>query len=653
MSSTIPRLSVLLTFAVSALVSPVLGQFDAPETLRPLSMSDFASGPEKRVFDQTQLDPRDADTFLWGNPIEDSNEFTFANMTVFSVGNERIVSMERFKPMLKSVECGEKTVLEFESKEDFEYATRAWGWVNEDETHNFILVADHPGCGPDDERQPFYIHDADYDEEKNTAFLYGAEKEWKEVARTFDLDFGRMTWENPNAPTDLSKRWGEWGFTKGLELDMSSDFSGNIYSQSSSVLDFSVDCVGCGTSGAVEVTGRVTVDILEPEEVSLTITPRGLRADMGIKVHAKTGTNPFTISYSKAVLQIPLPWSISLPKIGTIGFVFKEKIGISTKGNQAETDFEFGMGASISDEAMLRVDLANSDNNEFSGWTPDFESKPFSISGDAKSDFTVYGQTSLGAELSIFDWGWEAVVALKIPELTATIDTHPTSGSACEEAGQEGISVDTRIGGTLALKAGKRGDLAITLPINTQPLIGRAEGEPEWDDFDWDALDRQRDERRTIDGFAAPANIPVVDLIERETDSELESRQLGVGVEYKIWSHAWDLWSKCFPGDGGSTSPTGSSSSVPTPTSTPSNTPLPPTSSSSYVPPASSYVPPTEPSNTPGPSYPPEPSYPPQPTEEPEPEPTYPDPTYPTDTTSATPSPSVLARRRNVVRRPF
>lgn len=70
MSSSIPRLSVLLTFAVSALVSPVLGQFDGPETLRPLSMSDFSSGAEKRMFDQSQLDPRDADTFFWGNPTE-------------------------------------------------------------------------------------------------------------------------------------------------------------------------------------------------------------------------------------------------------------------------------------------------------------------------------------------------------------------------------------------------------------------------------------------------------------------------------------------------------------------------------------------------------------------------------------------------------
>lgn len=456
-------------------------------------------------------------------------------MTVFSAGNERIISMERFKPMLKSVQCGEKTVLEFESREDFEYAIRAWDWVNEDETHSFILVADHPGCGPDDERQPFYIYDADYDEEKYTAHLYGDEKEWKDVARTFDLDFGRMTWQNPNAPTDLSKRFGEWGFDKGLDLDLSSDFSGNIYDGESDALDFSVDCVGCGTSGSVEVTGSVTVDILDPQEVSLTVTPRGLRADMGVEVHAKTGTNPFTISYSKAVVEIPLPYSISLPKIGTIGFVLKEKVGISTKGNQAEADFEFGMGASVSDDAMLRVDLANSDNDEFSGWTPDFESKPFSITGDIKSDFTIYGQTTLGAQFSIFDWGWEAVVALKIPELTATIDTNPTTGSACEDEGKEGISIDTRIGGTLALKAGKRGDLAITLPLNTEPLIGRAEGEKEWDDFDWDTLERQRDTRRSNEGFAVPFNAPVGDLIEGEAESELELRELGASVEYKIW----------------------------------------------------------------------------------------------------------------------
>lgn len=425
--------------------------------------------------------------------------------------------------------------MEFNTRADFEYAIRAWNWLNEDETHSFILIADHPSCGPESERQPYYIHDADYDEEGHTAHLYGIEKEWKEVARTFDLDFGRMSWDNPDLPTDLTKRFGEWGVTEGVELDMSSDFSGNIYNETSSALDFSIDCVDCKTSGTIDVSGRVTVDILDPEEVSLTITPRGLGADMGVKVKAKTGTNPFTISYSKAVLEIPLPYSIKLPKIGTIGFVLKEKIGVSTKGNKADTEIEFGMGATVPDDAKLRVDLADSENNEYSGWTPKIESKKFNISGDFKSVFTIYGQTSLGAELSIFDWGWEAVVALKIPELSATIDSYPTNGSACEKEGKEGISVDTRIGGTLALKAGKRGDLAITLPLNTQPLISRSAAKREWDDFDWDDLELQRDPRRSIDGFAIPLNDTAVHLIGDDGDGDLEARGLGAGVEYKIW----------------------------------------------------------------------------------------------------------------------
>ena len=70
MPSTVSRLAVLASFAASALVAPVYGQAkNQDQSLRPLSMSDFSfAGSAKRTVDLTQLDPRDADTFLWGNP---------------------------------------------------------------------------------------------------------------------------------------------------------------------------------------------------------------------------------------------------------------------------------------------------------------------------------------------------------------------------------------------------------------------------------------------------------------------------------------------------------------------------------------------------------------------------------------------------------
>src|SRR5262245_5974025 len=97
-------------------------------------------------------------------------------MTMFTNDGARILSVERFRPMLKSLECGPRMVLSFTSKENFEYAIRAWNWVNENETHAFIMIADDPGCGDDDDRAPYLIYNADYDEEKYIAYLYGTQK---------------------------------------------------------------------------------------------------------------------------------------------------------------------------------------------------------------------------------------------------------------------------------------------------------------------------------------------------------------------------------------------------------------------------------------------------------------------------------------------
>ena len=45
--------------------------------------------------------------------------------------------------------------LTFKSKKAFDQALRKWDFINEDEEEKFLLIANHDGCGPDDERQPY------------------------------------------------------------------------------------------------------------------------------------------------------------------------------------------------------------------------------------------------------------------------------------------------------------------------------------------------------------------------------------------------------------------------------------------------------------------------------------------------------------------
>ena len=66
--------------------------------------------------------------------------------------------MERFETLTTKVDCkgddGEMS-LTFKSKAAFRHALKTWDFINQSEEKRFLLIANHAGCGPDDERQPY------------------------------------------------------------------------------------------------------------------------------------------------------------------------------------------------------------------------------------------------------------------------------------------------------------------------------------------------------------------------------------------------------------------------------------------------------------------------------------------------------------------
>jgi hypothetical protein len=45
--------------------------------------------------------------------------------------------------------------LTFVSQDTFDYAKNAWGWVNDRDEREFLLIANSEGCGKDAERSPY------------------------------------------------------------------------------------------------------------------------------------------------------------------------------------------------------------------------------------------------------------------------------------------------------------------------------------------------------------------------------------------------------------------------------------------------------------------------------------------------------------------
>ena len=88
----------------------------------------------------------------------DDGQLLLANMTLYAQDGLPIVLMERFEGLTSSVDCkGDDGAMSlvFKSQAAYAYALTAWQYINEKDSEQFLLIANHDGCGPDDERQPY------------------------------------------------------------------------------------------------------------------------------------------------------------------------------------------------------------------------------------------------------------------------------------------------------------------------------------------------------------------------------------------------------------------------------------------------------------------------------------------------------------------
>lgn len=88
----------------------------------------------------------------------DNGDLIVANMTLYAPDGLLMVLLEHFDHLTSAIDCeGDDGILSltFNSHQSYEYALQAWGFVNANADGKFLLIANHKGCGPDDERQAY------------------------------------------------------------------------------------------------------------------------------------------------------------------------------------------------------------------------------------------------------------------------------------------------------------------------------------------------------------------------------------------------------------------------------------------------------------------------------------------------------------------
>lgn len=123
-----------------------------------LSSYEHATGFERRSIDRHwDTEPQPQAQLIWGLRRE-NDSFTLANMTLQAPPDLPIVLLERFDHMTNDIDCkgddGEMS-LTFKSEYAYRQASNAWKYLNEHDGHRFLLIANHEGCGPGDERQAY------------------------------------------------------------------------------------------------------------------------------------------------------------------------------------------------------------------------------------------------------------------------------------------------------------------------------------------------------------------------------------------------------------------------------------------------------------------------------------------------------------------
>ena len=302
--------------------------------------------------------------------------------------------MERFANKLKSVDCSEDMMLEFIDEEAFTYAKKVWNWVNKDVNNSFVMVTNYAGCADDLERLPFVVSNIRYDEVANKAHLTADKKEWEEVAHSYDLNVGHVPLTNNHRM--LMER-GLVPRGPDFTMKLASSYNKNLFTKTIGGWTSKVDAV-VSTTGSLNVDFDVSVKWLKLKSASVTVAPVNVAATIELALTEK-GTLKKGFKWSKTIISIPVE-GIKIAKIVKLGAFLDVDVGFTMDEWTGTATAKFGAKASLSNSAVVRVDLVNSKNNKFSGWTPTFKATPFSLSAKIAGSAQVYAQPNIKLEAS-------------------------------------------------------------------------------------------------------------------------------------------------------------------------------------------------------------------------------------------------------------
>ncbi|KAM0262119.1 hypothetical protein ACHAQJ_001860 [Trichoderma viride] len=390
---------------------------------------DTAAAPSKAVLTPagssgSNLALATQDNFIWTHEAEG----LYANLTVKANQGVRLLSALNFQDVVESVDCTTQDVtVTFDSASSFKAAQSAWGWVNQAASNTIIYVAEGDACAGDIGRQPFSVESIKYDSSANTATLAATKAAWKSFAEDASIHItGTPTTSTGNKARDVSEN---------VPIDISHDFSGQIYSTTIDGVNLGISCSTCNTQGTLDAD--ITLSFSNGFEASVT-TQNNLGAT-------------FEVSFTAGgAISSPLSTSIPIYSVALAGFSIEDVVDIGPQLNVVADATLSGFSASAT--ATVGVEASLPDGSGFTlgqsaNISPVISATGLSMSGSVSVAANITPQITLQLAATFFDEGLIGGIVLQAPQLSATFaGAASTAGeSACGSSDAE-VSVEVDVG---------------------------------------------------------------------------------------------------------------------------------------------------------------------------------------------------------------
>lgn len=320
--------------------------------------------------------------------------------------DEFILPVENFAKRMKSITCGapgQPIVLEFSDMDALSYAKSAWKWIDDADVNHFVLVTEPDMCYKGDNRSPYLVSAIKFDDAKLSAEITAEEKPWDEVAQEFNLNLGHE-YVDPAGANITHPHLARRGDDDGKQMDISHTFTGNLFNFAKD----SKETAGMALGADLELTTEGSIiadfDIIKskflkiPEDAKLTIHPQGVNALMKLSLNLDGKLGKDFQWDMKPEIEIPIQ-ALKIKGILEVGPFITMGIHFGSSALEGTGTMSVGAKAKVKDDAKVDVRLAKPDENNISGWQPDFEKVDPAFSAEISGDVRAWNE--LGVQLKV------------------------------------------------------------------------------------------------------------------------------------------------------------------------------------------------------------------------------------------------------------